>query len=64
MTIRLMLVGGHTMVRQGLARSLGERCVEIVGEARDGDESVPFADARDRSQAVPQAVCMGIVHID
>lgn len=38
-----MLVDDHTMVRQGLARSLGERGIEIIGEARDGDEAVPLA---------------------
>src|SRR5665647_1728378 len=56
-----MIVGDHTMVRQGLARSLGERGIEIVGEARYGDEVVPLA-AEFRPDVILMVVTMP--HLD
>ncbi len=40
MTIKLMLVDDHRMLREGLRRALEEEGFEIVGEAADGYEAV------------------------
>jgi two-component system, NarL family, response regulator DegU len=42
-TIRLMLVDDHKMLREGLRRSLEEEGFSIVGEASDGVEAVHLA---------------------
>lgn len=44
MTIRILIVDDHTVVRQGLHMFLGlEEDLEIVGEARDGAQAVELA---------------------
>ncbi len=43
MTIRLLLVDDHRMLRQGLRRSLEEEGFDVVGEASDGVEAVRLA---------------------
>ena len=43
MTIRLMLVDDHKMLREGLRRSLEEEGFSVVGEASDGVEAVHLA---------------------
>jgi two-component system response regulator DegU len=43
MMVRLMLVDDHTMLRQGLRRSLEEEGFSIVAEAADGTEAVRLA---------------------
>ena len=40
MTVRLLLVDDHRMLRQGLRRSLEAEGFDVVGEAADGDEAV------------------------
>jgi two-component system response regulator DegU len=42
-TIRLMLVDDHKMLREGLRRSLEEEGFDVVGEASDGVEAVQKA---------------------
>jgi DNA-binding NarL/FixJ family response regulator len=44
MTIRVLIVDDHTVVRQGLRAFFeGDRTLELVGEARDGAEAVRVA---------------------
>ena len=43
MTIRLMLVDDHRMLREGLRRSMEEAGFDVVGEASDGEEAVRLA---------------------
>jgi len=44
MTIRVLIVDDHTVVRQGLRAFFdGDRSLELVGEARDGAEAVRAA---------------------
>jgi DNA-binding NarL/FixJ family response regulator len=38
--VRLLLVDDHTMLREGLRRSLESAGIEVVGEASDGEEAV------------------------
>ena len=45
MTIRVLLVDDHTMVRQSMRRSMEGEGFEIVGEAGDGEEGVRLAAA-------------------
>jgi two-component system, NarL family, response regulator DegU len=42
-TLRLLLVDDHRMLREGLRRSLEEQGLVVVGEAADGDEAVRVA---------------------
>ena len=55
MTIRLMLVDDHKMLRQGLRRSLEEEGFYVVGEAGDGDEAVRLVPA-----AKPDVILMDV----
>ena len=55
MTIRLMLVDDHRMLRQGLRRSLEEEGFYVVGEASDGDEAVRLVPA-----AKPDVILMDV----
>ena len=55
MTIRLMLVDDHQMLRQGLRRSLEEEGFYVVGEASDGDEAVRLVPA-----AKPDVILMDV----
>lgn len=43
MTIRLLLADDHTMLREGLRRSLEEAGFDVVGEASDGEEAIQLA---------------------
>jgi len=43
MTLRVLLADDHTLLREGLRRSLEEAGVEVVAEAGDGDEAVTLA---------------------
>jgi len=43
MTITVVLVDDHTMLRQGLRRALEAEGIRVVGEAGDGDEAVRVA---------------------
>ena len=44
MTIRLLLADDHTMLREGLRRSMEGAGFDVVGEASDGDEAVHLAE--------------------
>jgi two-component system, NarL family, response regulator DegU len=55
MTIRLMLVDDHRMLREGLRRSLEEEGFYVVGEASDGDEAVRLVPA-----AKPDVILMDV----
>jgi two-component system, NarL family, response regulator DegU len=54
-TIRLMLVDDHRMLRQGLRRSLEEEGFYVVGEASDGEEAVRLVPA-----AKPDVILMDV----
>jgi two-component system, NarL family, response regulator DegU len=54
-TIRLMLVDDHQMLRQGLRRSLEEEGFYVVGEASDGEEAVRLVPA-----AKPDVILMDV----
>src|SRR5258708_10639778 len=41
--IRLLLADDHTMLREGLRRSMEVAGFDVVGEARDGEEAVTLA---------------------
>ena len=43
MSLSVVLVDDHTMLRQGLRRALGELGVKVLGEAADGEEGVPVS---------------------
>ena len=55
MTIRLMLVDDHKMLRQSLRRSLEDEGFYVVGEAGDGDEAVRLVPA-----AKPDVILMDV----
>jgi two-component system, NarL family, response regulator DegU len=44
-TIRLVLVDDHRLLREGLRRSLSEEGFEVVGEAADGEAAIEVAAA-------------------
>ncbi|MBV8693229.1 MAG: response regulator transcription factor [Actinobacteria bacterium] len=44
MSIRLLLADDHTMLREGLRRSMEGAGFDVVGEASDGDEAVRLAE--------------------
>lgn len=44
MTIRLLLVDDHQMVRESLKRSMIDEGFDVVGEASDGDEAIEAAE--------------------
>jgi two-component system response regulator DegU len=54
-TIRLMLVDDHKMLREGLRRSLEEEGFYVVGEAADGDEAIRLVPA-----AKPDVILMDV----
>jgi DNA-binding NarL/FixJ family response regulator len=54
-TIRLLLADDHTMLREGLRRSLEEAGFDVVGEARDGEEAITLVAALD-----PDVVLMDV----
>ena len=43
MTLRLMLVDDHRMLREGLRRALEAEGFLVVGEANDGQEALRMA---------------------
>lgn len=55
MTIRVLLVDDHTMVRQSMRRSMEGEGFEVVGEAGDGEEGVRLA-----AQLSPDVVLMDV----
>jgi two-component system, NarL family, response regulator DegU len=59
MTIRLMLVDDHRMLREGLRRSLADEGFDIVGEASGGEEAVQLA-----GQLQPDVVLMDVTMPD
>jgi two-component system, NarL family, response regulator DegU len=44
MTIRVLLADDHRLVREGLRRTLADAGLDVVGEARDGDEAQRLAE--------------------
>ena len=44
MSIRLLLADDHTMLREGLRRSMEGAGFDVIGEASDGDEAVHLAE--------------------
>ncbi|HUW03669.1 MAG TPA: response regulator transcription factor [Acidimicrobiales bacterium] len=44
MTIRLLLVDDHQMVRESLKRSMTDEGFDVVGEAADGEEAIEAAE--------------------
>lgn len=60
MTIRLLLADDHTMLREGLRRSMEEAGFDVVGEAADGEEAVGLAE-RLRPDVVLMDVSMPIL---
>ncbi len=57
MKIRVLLVDDHTVLREGMRNLLErEKDIEIVGEARDGEEEVRLV-----SELKPDVVLMDIV---
>jgi len=54
-TIRLMLVDDHRMLREGLRRSLEEEGFYVVGEAADGEAAVRLVPA-----AKPDVILMDV----
>ena len=55
MTIRLLLVDDHRMLREGLRRSMLENGFDVVGEASDGEEAVRMA-----GELLPDIVLMDV----
>ena len=55
MTIRLLLVDDHTMVRQSMRRSMESEGFDIVAEAGDGEEAVRLA-----AELTPDVVLMDV----
>lgn len=55
MTIRVLLVDDHRMVRQSMRRSMEGEGFEVVGEAGDGDEGVRLA-----TELAPDVVLMDV----
>ena len=43
MTVSVVLVDDHTMLRQGLRRALEAEGIKVLGEAADGEEGVRVA---------------------
>ena len=57
MTLRVLLADDHTLLREGLRRSLEDAGLEVVDEAGDGDEAVALAE-RHRPDVVLMDVSM------
>lgn len=55
MTIRLMLVDDHSVLRQGMRRTFEEEGYEVVAEANDGNEAIRLA-----SQFTPDVIVMDV----
>ncbi len=53
--VRVLLADDHTMLREGLRRSLAAEGFDIVGEAADGDEAVTLA-----RELLPAVVLMDV----
>ena len=53
--IRLLLADDHTMLREGLRRSMEAAGFDVVAEARDGDEAVTLTDS-----LLPNVVLMDV----
>lgn len=43
MSVRVLLVDDHRLVREGLRRTLGDAGLEVVGEAEDGEQALELA---------------------
>jgi DNA-binding NarL/FixJ family response regulator len=59
-TLRLVMADDHTMLREGLRRSLVERGLDVVAEAADGEEAVRMANLH-RPDVVLMDVSMPIL---
>jgi two-component system response regulator DegU len=59
--VRLMLADDHRILREGLARALAGHGVEVIGEARDGDEAISLAE-----ELSPDVILMDVTmpHVD
>ena len=55
MTIRLMLVDDHSVLRQGMRRTFEEEGYEVVAEAGDGNEAIRLA-----AQLRPDVIVMDV----
>jgi two-component system, NarL family, response regulator DegU len=55
LTIRLMLVDDHSVLRQGMRRTFEEEGYEVVAEANDGNEAIRLA-----SQFTPDVIVMDV----
>jgi len=55
MTIRLLLADDHTMLREGLRRSMEGEGFDVVGEASDGEEAARMAE-----QLHPDVILMDV----
>ena len=55
MTVRVLLADDHTLLREGLRRSLEDAGLDVVGEAADGAEAIALAE-----QHQPDVVLMDV----
>ena len=59
--VSVMLVDDHTMLRQGLRRSLETEGITVVAEASNGDEAVRVALGDGTSNAAKVSACPSVI---